>query len=53
MQSNRASRLTLMCLRMLLDDFLVVGMKQGTGMGTGIGKGTGAGAVYMCMGTGT
>ena len=43
---------TLICFRILSADFLVVGIKYGTGIGTGIGRGYGCGMLYMAMGTG-
>ena len=37
---------------MLSADFLVVGMKYGTGIGTGMGRGYGCGTLYIAIGTG-
>jgi hypothetical protein len=45
-------KLTLICLRILLALFLVVGMNTGTGIGTGIGIRIGVGNEYMASGVG-
>lgn len=45
--------LTLICLNILDADFLVVGMKHGTGMGMGTGNMNGEIVLYMGRGKGT